>query len=192
MRDDSAITIVSGLPRSGTSLMMQMLQAGGLPPLSDHLRVPDEDNPRGYLEFEPVKRLRTDRSWLAQARGHVVKIIHLLLRELPTEGTYRYRVILMKRPIEEVLASQRAMLERQGKTSADAASLAKIYAGQLEQVEKWLGSESTFSFLSMEYHYVLKEPRQAAVEINAFLGGLDVGAMAQVVDPTLHHQRSAT
>ena len=86
---------------------MQMLQAGGLPPLSDNLRSADEDNPRGYLEFEPVKQLRTDRSWLAQARGHVVKIIHLLLRELPTEGTYRYRVILMKRPIEEVLALYR-------------------------------------------------------------------------------------
>jgi hypothetical protein len=82
------------------------------------------------------------------------------------------------------------MLERHGKASADAASLAKIYAGQLEQVEQWLGSECTFSFLPMEYHYVLKKPREAAVEINAFLGGLDVGAMAQVVDPTLHRQRS--
>jgi hypothetical protein len=193
MRDDSAITIVSGLPRSGTSLMMQMLQAGGLPPLSDNLRTANKDNPRGYFEFEPVKRLRADRSWLPQAQGHAVKIIHLLLRELPVDGQFSYRVLLMKRPLEEVLASQRAMLERQGKTSGDYAALAKIYAGQLAQAEEWLSSQSMFSFIPMEYHHVLKEPREAAAEINAFLGGgLDVGAMAPVVDPALHRQRSAT
>ena len=78
------ITVVSGLPRSGTSLMMQMLTAGGIPPLTDHQRAPNESNPRGYFEFEPVKRLRTDRSWIGQAQGHAIKVIHLLLRELPT------------------------------------------------------------------------------------------------------------
>jgi len=112
------ITIVSGLPRSGTSLMMQMLAAGGLPPLTDGERTSDESNPRGYYEYEPVKRLRTDRSWLPQAQGRVVKIIHLLLRELPVEGQFQYRVILMKRPIEEILASQRAMLQRASKAAA--------------------------------------------------------------------------
>ena len=187
------ITVVSGLPRSGTSLMMQMLSAGGLPALTDDLRQADESNPRGYFEFEPVKRLRTDRGWLDQARGRAVKIIHVLLRELPTDGTYQYRVILMKRPMEEILASQRAMLKRQGKPSADEAMLAKIYASQLAQIAEWLGSQSTFSFLPMEYHDVLKEPREAAAEIYTFLdGGLDVGAMVQAVDPTLHHQRNTT
>jgi hypothetical protein len=137
--------------------------------------------------------LRTDRGWLDQARGRAVKIIHVLLRELPTDGTYQYRVILMKRPMEEILASQRAMLKRQGKPSADEGMLAKIYASQLAQVEEWLGSQSAFSFLPVEYHRVLKEPREAAAEIDTFLdGGLDVGAMVQVVDPTLHHQRRAT
>ena len=184
------ITIVSGLPRSGTSLMMQMLSAGGLPALTDDLRQADESNPRGYFEFEPVKRLRTDRGWLDQARGRAVKIIHVLLRELPTDGTYQYRVILMKRPMEEILASQRAMLKRQGKPSADEAMLAKIYASQLAQVEEWLGSQSAFSFLPVEYHRVLKEPREVAVEIDGFLGGgLEVEAMMQVVDPTLHRER---
>jgi hypothetical protein len=187
------ITVVSGLPRSGTSLMMQMLSAGGLPALTDDLREADESNPRGYFEFEPVKQLRTDRGWLDQARGRAVKIIHVLLRELPTDGTYQYRVILMKRPMEEILASQRAMLKRQGKPSADEAMLAKIYTSQLAQAEEWLDSQPTFSFLPVEYHDVLKEPREAAAEIDTFLdGGLDVGAMVQVVDPTLHHQRRAT
>jgi hypothetical protein len=187
------ITVVSGLPRSGTSLMMQMLSAGGLPALTDDLRQADESNPRGYFEFEPVKRLRTDRGWLDQARGRAVKIIHVLLRELPTDGTYQYRVILMKRPMEEILASQRAMLKRQGKPSADEAMLAKIYTSQLAQVAEWLGSQPTFSFLPVEYHDVLKEPREVAAEINAFLGGdLDVDVMVQAVDPTLHHQGKAT
>lgn len=187
------ITVVSGLPRSGTSLMMQMLSAGGLPALTDDLREADESNPRGYFEFEPVKQLRTDRGWLDQARGRAVKIIHVLLRELPTDGTYQYRVILMKRPMEEILASQRVMLKRQGKPSADEAMLAKIYTSQLAQAEEWLDSQPTFSFLPVEYHDVLKEPREAAAEIDTFLdGGLDVGAMVQVVDPTLHHQRRAT
>jgi hypothetical protein len=106
------ITVVSGLPRSGTSLMMQMLAAGGLPPLTDNLRDADESNPRGYFEFDPVKRLRSDRSWLDQARGHAVKIIHVLVRELPADGQFHYRLLLMKRPMEEILASQRALLER--------------------------------------------------------------------------------
>src|SRR6185295_16167693 len=115
------VTVVSGLPRSGTSLMMQMLSAGGMSALTDEKRTADESNPRGYFEFEPVKRLRADQAWLGEARGRVVKIIHLLLRELPADGRLAYRVIFMKRPLDEILASQRVMLEREGKKSADAA-----------------------------------------------------------------------
>ncbi len=120
---ENFITVVSGLPRSGTSLMMQMLVAGGLPALTDAVRSPDESNPRGYFEFEPVKRLRTDASWLEQARGRAVKIIHLLLRELPTDGRFQYRVLFLRRPLEEVIASQSAMLARAGKASAEPVAL---------------------------------------------------------------------
>jgi hypothetical protein len=184
------ITVVSGLPRSGTSLMMQMLAAGGLPALTDAVRTPDESNPRGYLEFEPVKRLRTDQSWLEQARGHAVKIIHLLLRELPTDGRFAYRVIFMKRPIEEVLASQRVMLERQGKKSADESVLAKIYQSQLSQVQEWLATQPCFRTLSVDYHTVVKEPVVSAAEIDEFLGRhLHLAEMAKIIDPTLYRQR---
>jgi hypothetical protein len=184
------ITIVSGLPRSGTSLMMQMLAAGGVRPLMDDLRAPDESNPRGYFEFEPVKRLRVDQSWLDQTRGRAVKIIHLLVRELPIDGRFQYRVILMKRPIAEVLASQRVMLERQGKTSADEATLAKAYQSQFSQLEQWLVAQPHFTALSVSYHDLLENPRAAAGKIDIFLGGgLDVAAMAGAVDPTLHRQR---
>ena len=93
------VTVVSGLPRSGTSLMMQMLHAGGLPVLTDGLRTADQNNLRGYYEYEPVKRLRSDRSWLPQARGQVVKIIHLLLRDLLLDGSLQYRVVFMQRPL---------------------------------------------------------------------------------------------
>ena len=184
------ITVVSGLPRSGTSLMMQMLAAGGLPPLTDTVRTPDESNPRGYLEFEPVKRLRTDQSWLEQAQGKAVKIIHLLLRELPTDGRFSYRVIFMKRPIEEVLASQRVMLERQGKKSADDTVLSKIYQSQLSQVEQWLAAHPCFRTLSIHYHKIVQEPLASAGEIDEFLGlHLNVAEMSKTTDPALYRQR---
>ena len=185
------ITVVSGLPRSGTSLMMQMLSAGGLPLLSDNQRAADESNPRGYFEFEPVKRTRADQSWLGLAQGHAVKVIHFLLRELPTDGRFTYRVIFMKRPLAEILASQRVMLERQGKASADEAALTKIYQSQLLQVKEWLAAQPTFSFRSVDYHRALGNPLDVAEEINAFLGGdLDVAAMAGAVDATLYRQKS--
>ena len=184
------ITVVSGLPRSGTSLMMQMLKAGGIPPLTDNLRAPDENNPRGYFEFEPVKRLRADQSWLDQARGRAVKIIHLLVRELPIDGRFQYRVILMKRPMEEILASQRVMLEGEGKTSGDSNLLARTFQDQLSQLEEWLRAQPNFVLLLVNYHDLLENTAATADKIDNFLGGgLDVDAMTRVVDPALYRQR---
>lgn len=184
------VTIVSGLPRSGTSLMMQMLHAGGLPVLSDGLRTADENNLRGYFEYEPVKRLRTDRSWLPQARGHAVKIIHLLLRDLLLDGSLRYRIVFMQRPMTEVLASQRAMLQREGKAGADPAILKKAFEGQLLQLDAWLAAQAHVDVLRVPYHQVVSEPLAVAVAVNGFLGlSLDTAAMASAVDPALHRQR---
>ena len=184
------ITVVSGLPRSGTSLMMQMLTAGGVPALTDELRKSDESNPRGYFEFDPVKRIRSDQSWLEQARGRAVKIIHLLLRDLPTDRGFEYRVLFMKRPIEEVVASQRKMLEREGKHSADPAMLTKIYQSQLAQVEEWTKAQPCFSFLAVNHRSLIDNPLAVANEINAFLGGkMHVEQMASAVDPGLWRER---
>ena len=186
------ITVVSGLPRSGTSLMMQMLQAGGLPVLTDGLRVADENNRRGYFEFEPVKRLRSDRSWLPQARGQVVKIIHLLLRDLLLDGSLQYRVVFMQRPLDEVLSSQRAMLQREGKAGADPALLKKAYEAQLAQLDGWLATQPCISVLRVPYHQVMQQPQAVSAALDAFLGpGLDTAAMAQAVDPALHRQRGS-
>ncbi len=185
------ITVVSGLPRSGTSMMMQMLAAGGLPALSDAVRQPDENNPRGYLEFEPVKRLRSDQSWLEQARGHAVKIIHLLLRELPTDGRFHYRILFVRRTLEEVIASQQAMLAREGKASADPLVLTKIFRSQLAQITDWLSKQACFETLEIEHQKLLEDSLGAAEKINAFLGGdLDTAAMAAAVDRTLYRQQA--
>ncbi|CAN5740496.1 hypothetical protein BH20VER1_BH20VER1_15120 [soil metagenome] len=185
------ITTVSGLPRSGTSLMMQMLAAGGVPPLTDGLRTADESNPRGYYEFERVKQLRSDQAWLEQARGHAVKIIHLLLRELPVDGRFQYRVLLMRRPIAEILSSQRVMLERQSKQSADPGVLAKVYAAQLADVEQWMTQHGCFSVCAIDHQRAIHSPAEVAGEVARFLGGnLDTAAMAACVDPALYRQRA--
>ena len=189
--DESFITVVSGLPRSGTSLMMQMLAACGCPILTDNVRAPDESNPRGYLEFEAVKRLRTDQTWLAQAAGKAVKIIHLLLRELPVDGRFSYRVIFMKRPIDEILASQRAMLSAGGENSRG-----REYAHQ-----DLSRSASTTGFVAFRAVVLrsplsrlssrLEAPQQSAELIEKFLqAGLETEAMASVVDRSLYRQRA--
>lgn len=185
-------TVVSGLPRSGTSLMMQMLHAGGLPVLADQLRVADESNPRGYFEYEPVKRLRADRSWLPQARGRAVKIIHLLLRDLLLDGSMRYRIVFMQRPLEEVLASQQAMLQREGKATADPAVLRRAFESQLAQLHGWLAAQPDVQVLRVDHQRVIAEPLAVADTLCGFLGlDLDRAAMASAVDPSLHRQRAA-
>lgn len=191
MSDERTITIVSGLPRSGTSLMMQMLAAGGLPPLTDGARAADPDNPRGYFEFERVKKLKTDSAWLDDARGKSVKIIHLLLRDLPPTG-FSYRVILMKRRLPEVLASQRAMLARLGRAGAALTDekLGGIFAGQMAEVETWLASQPAFRTLPVWYHELMASPANEALRLNEFLGGeLAIEPMIGAVDATLYRQR---
>jgi hypothetical protein len=194
----SAITVVSGLPRSGTSMAMRMLEAGGMPIVADGLRVADEDNPRGYFEFEPVKHLHThahtevDLAWLGSARGKAVKIISFLLTWLPE--TYDYRVLFMHRDLNEVLTSQAAMLARRGQPASEAdksaAETIKIYEDHLAQVERFLTRRACFTALGVDYAAVLANPRHAAAQIGDFLGGrLDVAAMAGAVEPTLRRQR---
>jgi hypothetical protein len=181
--------IVSGLPRSGTSMMMQMLAAGGLPILSDAVRGADEDNPRGYFELEAVKRTRHDPTWLAGSEGRGVKIIHALLTDLPTDRPYR--VILMRRRIESVLKSQTAMLERLGQPGAELEpdELARIYEQQLEQVKDYMDRHACFEFIEVWYGAILQYSQSQIERINRFLSGeLNVEAMAAVVDPALRRK----
>jgi len=185
-----SVTIVTGVPRSGTSLVMQMLAAGGLPPLSDGVRGPDADNPRGYFEFEPAKSLARDAGWLPRAAGRAVKLAHPLLAALPPGPSYR--VLLVRRRFDEVLASQRVMLARRGETpdAAEDARLLPALEAQLARLERELSARPDVAWLSLAHAELLREPALAAARINHFLGGgLDAGAMAACVDPALHRQR---
>lgn len=186
------ITVVSGIPRSGTSLAMQMLVAGGVPALTDGQRTADDDNPRGYYEFERVKALRNDAGWLDEAVGKVVKIIHMLLMELPAGRTYR--VVFVERDLAEVVKSQAAMLARSGKPGGGLPPerLVAVYEGQLRAVRAWLGSRPDVATLVVPHRELIRSPAAQAEAMNAFLGGdLDVAAMTAAVDPSLHRNRSS-
>ena len=186
------ITIVSGLPRSGTSLMMQMLAAGGTPVLSDSVRQSDENNPRGYHEWEKAKRLAQEPSCVAEAEGKAVKVISSLLFALP-DG-HDYRVLFMLRPIEEVVASQAAMITRLGTKgpALEAAMMAAALKAHLAQTTAWLDRQSHLKTHRVEYHKLLREPLAQSKEIVGFLEvPLDVEAMAAQVDVTLYRQQQA-
>jgi hypothetical protein len=184
------VTIVSGVPRSGTSMMLRMLAAGGLPILTDGIRAADEDNPHGYLEWEGVKSLRQDASWVAGAVGQGVKVIYHWIYDLPLDC--RYRVVFMRRDLDEVLASQAAMLRRRGVTdpSPDDATMKKLFQDELREFDEWLAGQPSFSILNVDYAAVLTSPLEQAERVNAFLGGkLDSQAMTRMVDLALYRQR---
>ena len=184
------ITVVSGLPRSGTSMMMSMLKAGGVSVLTDDQREADEDNLRGYLEYEQVKQLDRDPSWLGEAEGKAVKIISMLLKYLPP--SHGYRIILMHRDISEVLASQRKMMERRGEKPDEVPddSMAALYRRHLAELERWLREQPNVETLHVDYNETMRDPWPTANRVNEFLGGgLDREAMASTVSPELYRQR---
>ncbi len=191
MIDPDTIVVVSGLPRSGTSMMMQMLEAGGMGVLTDGLRAADEDNLNGYFEFEKVKALKSDVSWLPEARGRAVKIISELLKYLP--DTFEYRIIFVRRALEEVLASQDRMLVRRGVQpggQAENTEIARVFRRHLQETEAWLSGCPGFRTLYTEHRRILAESAREAARVNAFLDHrLDEAAMAASVDPTLYRQR---
>ncbi len=188
--DEETVTIVSGLPRSGTSLMMNMLHAGGMDLLVDGLRTPDEDNPKGYYEFERVKAIDDDREWLDDARGKAVKMISELLRRLP--ATHAYKVIFMQRQMEEILASQRQMLTRRGEPidRVRDEDMARMYKHHLGQVRAWIAEQPNVETLYVSYNDLLSDPAPQLQMVNQFLGGaLNIEAMIGVIDGSLYRQR---
>lgn len=185
------IVVVSGLPRSGTSMMMKMLEAGGIPPLTDAIRSADTDNPKGYYEFERVKQLdKGDTDWLPLAEGKVVKVISALLRHLP-EG-HTYQIVFVRRNMPEILASQRKMLINRGEDpdALDEARMAELFEKHIAQTEAWMNAQPNISWLAIHYSDILADPETAALEVTEFLNrDLDVPAMAEVVDPDLYRNR---
>jgi hypothetical protein len=185
------VIIVSGLPRSGTSMMMKALDAGGIDTIVDNIRKADEDNPKGYYEFEPVKKTKDDASWLKDASGKVVKMVYRLLYDLPAE--YQYRVVFTLRDLKEVLASQTKMLQRSGKSGGGISDdqMEALFKAELAKCEKWLAEQPNFKVLYINHRDMINDGLVQAQKINDFLdSGLDINAMASVVDPALYRNRN--
>ncbi len=192
MSDNSFITIVSGLPRSGTSMMMSMLEAGGVPVLADGIRTADEDNPKGYYEFERVKKIKEDKGWIPDAKGKVVKMISQLLLDLP-ESAAEYKVIFMRRNILEILASQKQMMIRRGTYKEGGPSddeMSKLLLQHVDVVLKKMGLREDVDLIEVDYNALLTGDQTCIPRINQLLGGtLNTGAMSAVVDKNLYRQR---
>ena len=190
--EPNTIIVVSGLPRSGTSMMMRMLEAGGLENLTDGVREADLDNPNGYFELARVTKLENDKDWVPKARGKVIKVIAALLRHLPPGE--QYRVVFLEREIREVLASQKEMLRRTSNATDDVPDeqMATHFRRHLERVREWLGAQPNFEVLYVEHRDGIENPAAFAAKVAAFLGGsLDVCRMAEAVDRSLYRQRAA-
>lgn len=185
------ITIVSGLPRSGTSMMMRMLEAGGIPALTDELRTPDEDNPNGYYEFEDVKSIEDYSKWIDRAPGHSVKMVYSLLKNLPTDR--EYRVLFMRRNVDEILQSQKKMLERKGiTTDIPDAMMKALFERELRQFYSWIPSQTHLKLVNISYNDLLSNPENTIDQINRHFGEtLDTEAMVRLVDPGLYRNRAA-
>ncbi len=185
------VIVVSGLPRSGTSMMMKMLDATGLPIMTDHQRTADQDNPKGYFEYERVKDLaeETDKSWVRDARGKVLKVISHLLEALPDDNFYR--VILMRRDFDEIIASQNKMLVRRAEENPiEDAAAKEAYIRHLVDLRFMVRRRPNFEMIEVHFTQALQAPQTFVAEVSAFLGGqLDTAAMTTVIDPDLYRNR---
>ncbi len=185
------VVVVSGLPRSGTSMAMKMLEAGGMELVVDNIRTADVDNPKGYYEDERVKDLAEmeDKEWLKGARGKVIKVVSSLLNYLPASNAYK--VVFMRRNLHEVLASQTKMLDRRGEDShTEDKDLLAMYESHLEKVQFQLRFRPFFEALYLDYADVVAEPAREAKRIAEFVGGgLDAERMATAVDGSLYRNR---
>ncbi len=185
------IVVVSGLPRSGTSMMMKMLAEGGLSIVTDALRAADDDNPNGYFEFERVKQMSAgDRQWLGESGGKVVKVISALLEHLP--AGYSYKVIFMERAIKEILASQQKMLvNRNEANKITDDEMEKQYRAHLAAVKPWLARQPHMDVLYVDYNKMMTEPEPICAKIIEFLGlPLNLDKMKAVPNARLYRNRA--
>lgn len=185
---DDPVVVVSGLPRSGTSLVMQMLAAGGVATLTDGHRGADEDNPRGYVELEAVKRLREDAGWIRDARGKALKVISHLLEWLPSGEDYR--VVVVERNLDEVLTSQAKMATRRGETTPPQDIIRKAFEAHSVARDRLIEGRPDMTAIRLRYAEVIDQPQAAADRLQRFIGRkLNCAAMVEAVDPTLYRNR---
>ena len=191
-QDGQPVIVVSGLPRSGTSMMMRMLAEGGLSLLTDEQRRADDDNPNGYFELEVVKQLREgDSAWLKEANGKVVKVISSLLEYLPDE--YHYKIIFMERDFQETLASQKKMLDhRRQEARLSDVEMKEQFQTHLSAMKPWLVRKPNMEVLYINYNALMAEPKPFCERITDFLGlPLNQAHMLNVPDTQLYRNRRA-
>lgn len=184
------ITIVSGLPRSGTSMMSMMLEAGGMTVLTDNIRMADHDNPKGYYEFERVKKIpEGDIEWLEGAKGKTVKVISALLQHLPAK--YEYKVIFMHRKMEEIVKSQNKMLMNLGKPiNTDDVLITELLLKHLKKSRNWLDQQNNIKVLDVDYNQLILNPTPFISEINKLLDfTLSIEKMKKAIDLKLYRNR---
>lgn len=190
-KSTKSIIIISGLPRSGTSMMAKMLEAGGVSVLVDNIREANEDNPNGYYEFERVKKLpEGDTAWLGKTQDKAVKVISALLKYLPDD--YSYKILFMRRDINEIIASQNKMLENRSEapSQVEEEELARMFNKHLDQVYGWLDQQPNIQYININYNQILHDPLPIINEIAQFLNvPLRVEEMAKIVTPSLYRQR---
>jgi hypothetical protein len=191
----ASITVVSGLPRSGTSMMMKMLEAGGLEIMTDSERTADIDNPKGYFEYERIKDLEkeTDKSYVREGRGKALKVISFLIKDLPDDNDYR--VIFMRRDLEEVLASQNKMIQRLGTddTSAQEEAMKEAYRNDIVRTRLLCKNRPNYELIEVHYSATVGNPTDTASKVNAFLGGtLNEDDMRAAVDGSLYRNRASS
>ena len=185
------IIVVSGLPRSGTSMMMNMLVEGGVPLVSDSIRNADDDNPNGYFEFEPVKQLSEGQNeWLVEADHKVVKIISALLEYLP--AGHHYKIIFMERDIKEILASQRKMLNRREEESKISdEEMEDQFHKHLADTKYWLARQSNMEVLYVDYNQLMSNPDNYCPRIANFIGvPVDQAKMRSIPNQRLYRNRA--
>lgn len=173
------ITVVSGLPRSGTSALMQMLSAGGMRVVSDNKRLPDQWNPVGYYEYEPVRRIAKDANWLRDVRGAAIKIVAPLLVYLPKQ--YCYNVLFVVRNVKATLASQLRMMNFKGGAPVRTLTLYDLEECLLE-MKDFVATQLNMHTLFVHYEAVCRNPRGQAALVRSFLRcPLNLEAMAATV-----------
>ncbi len=170
-------------------MMMRMLEQGGLAVLADHIRTADDDNPNGYYEFEAVKQTREDAAWLEGSEGKAVKMVYRLLYDLPADRSYR--VLFMRRNLDEVLASQKVMLQRHGVADGvGEEQMAALFRSEIKSFYDWVAKQRHIALIDVDYNRVVESPQTEIARVNEFLGGvLDEHAMGAVVDESLYRNR---
>ena len=186
--DSTKNYIVSGLERSGTSMLMQILYNGGYPVAADKKRPADENNPKGYYELEGgkiINKLIQNQFSFDEYKGKIIKITAYGLKYLPTAD---YNIIYSERNIEEILDSMEKMAQI---TDENRNETKEVFLKLNSFIKKQIKERSDCNVLFVNYNRILEDPDQHIKEIHDFLNQqeADLKSMIKTVDKKLYRNR---